>query len=62
MRGRASRAPRSLLLAASAGLVALPSPSVAVSVQEALLGAKPAVTLVSAEVKAIVTVNCGRGR
>jgi len=50
-----------LLVASAAVLPLLPGPSSALSVQEALLGAKPAVTLVSAEVNATVTVNCGRG-
>jgi S1-C subfamily serine protease/rhodanese-related sulfurtransferase len=49
------------VLAASAGLAATPLPSFAVSVQEALLLAVPAVALVSAEVKASATVNCGQG-
>jgi S1-C subfamily serine protease/rhodanese-related sulfurtransferase len=48
-------------LAASAGLVATPSPAFALSAQQALLLAVPAVALVSAEVKASATVNCGRG-
>jgi S1-C subfamily serine protease/rhodanese-related sulfurtransferase len=61
MRARVSRIPWSLVLAASAGLAALPSPSSALSIQEALLRAKPAVALVSTEVAATVTVNCGRG-
>ena len=49
------------MLAASAGLAAIPSPSAARSVQEALLLALPAVPLVSAEVNASVKVNCGQG-
>jgi len=61
MRARVARVLRTLPLSASVALVAVPSPSSALSVQEALLSAKPAVTLVSAEVKATVTVNCGRG-
>jgi hypothetical protein len=48
-RARVSSVTRSLLLAASASFVALPSPSSALSLQEALLRAKPAVTVVSAE-------------
>jgi S1-C subfamily serine protease/rhodanese-related sulfurtransferase len=48
-----------LLLAASAGVAVVPAPSFALSIQEALLRAKPAVALVSAEVTATVTVNCG---
>ena len=50
-----------MVLAASAGLAATPSSSFALSVEEALLLAVPAVALVSAEVKASVTVNCGQG-
>lgn len=49
------------MLAASAGLAAIPLPSFAASVQEALLLALPAVAVVSAEVKASATVNCGQG-
>jgi len=49
------------VLAASAGLAATPLPSLAVSIQETLLLAVPAVALVSAEVKASATVNCGQG-
>ena len=49
------------MLIASAGLAAMPSPSSALSVQEALLLDVPAVALVSAEVKASATVNCGQG-
>ena len=48
-------------LAASAGLAATPAPSLALSAQQALLVAVPAVALVSAEVEASATVNCGRG-
>src|SRR5215475_1428841 len=61
MRARASRVRWARVLAAGAGLAAMPSPSSALSVQEALLRAVPAVALVSAEVKASATVNCGRG-
>src|SRR5215831_15217741 len=61
MSARASRVPWALVLAVSAGLAAMPSPSSALSVQEALLLDVPAVALVSAEVKASATVNCGRG-
>jgi S1-C subfamily serine protease/rhodanese-related sulfurtransferase len=60
MSARASRLRWARVLAASAGLAALPSPSSALSVQEALLLAKPAVALVSARVDANVTVNCGQ--
>ena len=58
---RASNAPWILVLIASAGLAVVPSPAAALSVQEALLRAKPAVALVSAEVRAEVTMSCGRG-
>src|SRR5215468_1120158 len=61
MSARASRVPWALVLAVSAGLAAMPSPSSALSVQEALLLALPAVALVSAEVRASATVNCGQG-
>src|SRR5262245_19776650 len=61
MRARASRCRWSMVLSASAGLAATPSSSFALSVEEALLLAVPAVALVSAEVKASVTVNCGQG-
>src|SRR5262245_41998109 len=61
MRARASRVRWAMVLAASAGLAATPSSSFALSVEEALLLAVPAVALVSAEVKASVTVNCGQG-
>src|SRR5262245_18277438 len=61
MRARASRVRWARALTASAGLLALPSPSSALSVQEALLLDVPAVALVSAEVKASATVNCGKG-
>jgi S1-C subfamily serine protease/rhodanese-related sulfurtransferase len=49
------------MLAVGASLAAMPSPSSALSVQEALLRDVPAVALVSAEVKASATVNCGQG-
>ena len=61
MRARASRVRWARVLTASAGLAAMPSPSSALSVQEALLLDVPAVALVSAEVKASATVNCGQG-
>ncbi len=61
MSARASKVRWALVLAASAGLAAIPSPSSALSVQEALLLAKPAIALVSAQVNANVTVNCGQG-
>ena len=48
------------LLFASAGLAA-PTPVEALSVQEAILRVKPAVVLITAEVGADVTLNCGRG-
>lgn len=53
--------PWSLLLLAVAGFTTVPSSEAAVSVQEILLRAKPAVALVSAEVRAEAAVNCGRG-
>ncbi|PYM78668.1 MAG: hypothetical protein DME09_23005, partial [Candidatus Rokuibacteriota bacterium] len=58
---RASNAPWILVLIASAGLAGVPARAAALSVQEALLRAKPAVALVSAEVRAEVTMSCGRG-
>jgi len=61
MSARASSVWWATVLATSAGLAATPLPSFALSVQEALLHAVPAVALVSAEVKASVTVNCGHG-
>ncbi len=61
MRARASRVRWARVLAAGAGLAVMPSPSSALSVQEALLLDVPAVALVSAEVKASATVNCGQG-
>src|SRR5262245_52326032 len=61
MNVRASRVRWATVLAASAGLAAMPSPSFASSVQETLLLALPAVAVVSAEVKASATVNCGQG-
>src|SRR6059058_4272625 len=48
-----------LLLAT--GWLAEPSVVVALSVQEAILRAKPAVALVTAEIRADVTMNCGQG-
>lgn len=59
MNARASRALWATLLIASAGLA--PARAAALTVQEAILRAKPAVALVSAEVRATVTMNCGRG-
>jgi S1-C subfamily serine protease/rhodanese-related sulfurtransferase len=61
MSARASRVRWATALAASASFVATPAPSLALSVQEALLRAVPAVALVSAEVRASATVNCGQG-
>jgi len=61
MSARASRVRWATVLAASASVAATPAPSLAVSVQEALLRAVPAVALVSAEVRASATVNCGQG-
>src|SRR5947208_3126489 len=54
------RAVVAALLLATAWL-AEPRAVVALSVQEAILRAKPAVALVTAEVKADVTMNCGQG-
>src|SRR5881396_432220 len=48
------------LLLATAWLVE-PRVAVALSVQEAILRAKPAVALVTAEIRADVTMNCGQG-
>src|SRR5262249_32084976 len=53
-----------LLLAAAAIAVAAfaaPPSSWALSVQEAILRAKPAVALITARVDAEVTINCGQG-
>lgn len=61
MRTRASRLRWARVLTTGAGLAAMPSSSFALSVQEALLRDVPAVALVSAEVKASATVNCGQG-
>jgi S1-C subfamily serine protease/rhodanese-related sulfurtransferase len=48
------------LLLATAWLVE-PRAAVALSVQEAILRAKPAVALITAEIRADVTMNCGQG-
>src|SRR2546422_7240677 len=48
-----------LLLAT--GWLAEPRAAAALSVQEAILRAKPAVALVTAEIRADVTMNCGQG-
>src|SRR6059036_1312475 len=48
-----------LLLAT--GWLAEPRAAAALSVQEAILRAKPAVALVTAEIRADVTMNCGSG-
>jgi rhodanese-related sulfurtransferase len=48
------------LLVAGAWLAA-PRSTAALSVQEAILRVKPAVVLITAEVRADVTMNCGRG-
>src|SRR5438876_4662 len=48
-----------LLLAT--GWLAEPRAAVGLSVQEAILRAKPAVALVTAEIRADVTMNCGQG-
>ena len=49
------------MLTACAALIAIPTPSSALSVQAALLLDVPAVAVVSAEVKADAVVNCGQG-
>src|SRR5438067_4444425 len=51
---------RVVLVLAVLAIVA-PAATSAVTLQEALLIAKPAVALVTAEVRAEVTINCGRG-
>jgi S1-C subfamily serine protease/rhodanese-related sulfurtransferase len=61
MRARASRVRWARVLTATTGLAAMPLPASALSVQEALLLDVPAVALVSAEVRASATVNCGQG-
>src|SRR2546422_3981639 len=43
------------------GWLAEPRAAAALSVQEAILRAKPAVALVTAEIRADVTMNCGQG-
>src|SRR5436190_18346811 len=48
-----------LLLAT--GWLAEPRAAVGLSVQEAILRAKPAVALITAEIRADVTMNCGQG-
>src|SRR5436309_15732562 len=48
-----------LLLAT--GWLAEPRAAVGLSVQEAILRATPAVALVTAEIRADVTMNCGQG-
>src|SRR5919109_2783716 len=52
---------RGFVLAFVVLAVLAPAATSAVTVQEALLLAKPAVALVTAEVRAEVTLNCGRG-
>ena len=49
------------LLVAGASALAAPHSAAALSVQEAILRVKPAVVLVTAEVRADVTMNCGSG-
>ena len=61
MRVRASRARWARALTACATLLITPARSSALPVQAALLLDVPAVALVSAEVKAKATVNCGQG-
>ncbi len=60
MNPRARRKLWAALLLASSWIAAPPS-ATALTPQEAILRAKPAVALVSAEVRAEVTMNCGRG-
>ncbi len=60
MNARARRAVSTALLLASACVIAAPERAAALSAQEAILRAKPAVALVSAEVRAEVTMECGR--
>src|SRR2546426_8659531 len=57
---RAMRALMLGLLIASAWL-AVPRSTAAFSIQEAILRVKPGVVLITAEVRADVTLNCGRG-
>jgi S1-C subfamily serine protease/rhodanese-related sulfurtransferase len=49
----------SVIIAVLAWTVVAPAAAVGLSVQEAILLAKPAVALVTAEVRAEVTINCG---
>ena len=49
------------LLVAGAAALAAPHGAAALSVQEAILRVKPAVVLITAEVRADVTMNCGSG-
>ena len=49
------------LLVAGASALAAPHGAAALSVQEAILRVKPAVVLITAEVRADVTMNCGSG-
>jgi len=49
------------LLVAGASALAAPHGAAALSVQEAILRVKPAVVLITAEVRADVTMNCGNG-
>ena len=60
MRARASRALWARVLTACAALAAMTVPASALSVQATLLLDVPAVAIVSTEVKANATVNCGR--
>ena len=48
------------LLVAGAFVLAAPHGAAALSVQEAILRVKPAVVLITAEVRADVTMNCGQ--
>jgi S1-C subfamily serine protease/rhodanese-related sulfurtransferase len=49
----------SVIIAVLAGTLVAPAAAAGLSVQEAILLAKPAVALVTAEVRAEVTINCG---
>jgi S1-C subfamily serine protease len=50
-----------LLLAGVLGVPAVPAGAAALSVQEAILRAKPAAVLITARISADITMNCGKG-
>jgi rhodanese-related sulfurtransferase len=52
---------RSASLLLLAGLLAVPGPAVALTVQEAILRAKPAAVLITARIGADISMNCGKG-